>query len=67
LFCGTTLYHLHISGQIMPQDLREIVVRVGQKRVTPIHTDHPELFGKFISQQNEGVTQATYGVPIDVS
>ncbi len=51
----------------MPQDLREIVVRVGQKRVTPVNTDQPELFGKFISQQNEGVTQATYGVPIDVS
>jgi ribonuclease J len=66
-YYGMPLYHVHISGHIMPQDLRELVGQVRSRKVVPIHTEHPELFGKFISKQNEGVTQPRYGVPIEVS
>ncbi len=46
-FYGMPLYHIHVSGHIMPQQLRSLVSGVGAKRVAPIHTEHPELFLKF--------------------
>jgi ribonuclease J len=66
-FYGMPLYHVHISGHIMPQDLREFVSRVRSKKVIPIHTEHPELFGKYIANKDGSVTQPIYGVPIEVS
>ena len=46
-YYGMPLYHIHVSGHIMPQQLRALVSKVGAARVAPIHTEHPELFLKF--------------------
>ena len=46
-FYGMPLYHIHVSGHIMPQELRRLVGEIDAKRVAPIHTEHPELFAKF--------------------
>lgn len=46
-YYGMPLYHIHVSGHIMPQQLRSLVSRIGAKRVAPIHTEHPDLFLKF--------------------
>ena len=46
-FYGMPLYHIHVSGHIMPQQLKGLVGGIGAKRVAPIHTEHPELFLKF--------------------
>ncbi len=55
-FYGMPLYHIHVSGHIMPQQLRSLVGSIGAKRVAPIHTEHPELFLKFgLDDKGEGV------------
>ncbi len=52
-FYGMPLYHVHVSGHIMPQQLRSLVRGIGAKRVAPIHTEHPELFLKFALEKRE--------------
>jgi ribonuclease J len=46
---GLPMYHVHCSGHIMPDQLKSAIARISPKRVYPIHTDHPELYAKFIS------------------
>jgi len=45
---GLPLYQLHSSGHMMPTELREVVGKVGARRLVPIHTEQPELFGLFV-------------------
>jgi len=52
-FYGMPLYHIHVSGHIMPQQLRSLVSGIGAKRVAPIHTEHPELFLKFALEKRD--------------
>ncbi|HVC27351.1 MAG TPA: MBL fold metallo-hydrolase [Nitrososphaerales archaeon] len=52
-FYGMPLYHIHVSGHIMPQQLRSLVSGIGAKKVAPIHTEHPELFLKFALEKPE--------------
>ncbi len=52
-FYGMPLYHIHVSGHIMPQQLRSLVSGIGAKRVAPIHTEHPDLFLKFALEKRE--------------
>jgi ribonuclease J len=46
---GLPMYHVHCSGHIMPDQLKSAIARISPKMVYPIHTDHPELYAKFIS------------------
>ncbi len=52
-FYGMPLYHIHVSGHIMPQQLRSLVSSIGATRVAPIHTEHPELFLKFAMERRD--------------
>jgi ribonuclease J len=52
-YYGMPFYHIHVSGHIMPQQLRSLVGSVGAKRVAPIHTEHPELFLKFALEKKQ--------------
>ena len=52
-FYGMPLYHIHVSGHIMPQQLRSLVSGIGARRVAPIHTEHPELFLKFALEKRD--------------
>ena len=45
---GLPQYHVHVSGHIMPLQLRKAVEKINPKMVFPIHTEHPELFRKFV-------------------
>lgn len=45
---GLPLYQVHSSGHMMPTELRETVGKVGPKRLVPIHTEQPALFGLFV-------------------
>jgi ribonuclease J len=47
---GLPMYHVHCSGHIMPDQLKAALARIGPKRVYPIHTEHPELYAKFVSE-----------------
>lgn len=45
---GLPQYHVHVSGHIMPHQLKNVVKGISAKKVFPIHGDHPELFGRFM-------------------
>ncbi len=45
---GLPQYHVHISGHIMPLQLKEALKTMKPKKIFPIHGEHPELFGKFM-------------------
>ena len=45
---GLPQYHVHVSGHIMPLQLRAILKEINAKQVYPIHTEHAELFGGFM-------------------
>ena len=46
---GLPMYHVHCSGHIMPGELKAALGRIKPKVVYPIHTEHPELYSKFVS------------------
>jgi ribonuclease J len=46
---GLPMYHIHCSGHIMPTEIKQVIKEVSPKTLFPIHTEHPELFGKFVS------------------
>jgi len=50
---GMPLYQIHCSGHIMPNELKDIVSKIQPKRLHPIHTEHPELFAKFLNKYVE--------------
>jgi ribonuclease J len=45
---GLPQYHVHISGHIMPLQLKKTLQAINPKLIFPIHGDHPELFSKFM-------------------
>ncbi|MBS7288445.1 MAG: MBL fold metallo-hydrolase [Candidatus Freyarchaeota archaeon] len=45
---GLPQYHVHVSGHIMPVELKKVVERIKPKRVFPVHCEQPEVFAKFI-------------------
>ena len=46
---GLPMFHIHCSGHIMPTELKQAITRINPKTLFPIHTEHPELYSKFIS------------------
>ncbi len=59
---GLPLFQIHSSGNMMPTELRETIGKVSPRRLVPIHTEQPELFGLYvidltkIEQQTKGST-----------
>jgi len=52
---GLPQYHVHISGHIMPLQLKEALKTIKPKRIFPIHGEHPELFRKFMKNLNSEI------------
>ncbi len=50
---GLPMYQIHCSGHIMPNELKAITAKISPKRIYPIHTEHPELFAKFMAKCGE--------------
>ena len=46
---GLPMFHVHCSGHIMPTELRQVIEQISPKALFPIHTEHPNLFAKFVS------------------
>jgi ribonuclease J len=46
---GLPMYHIHCSGHMMPTEIKQVIRKVNPKILIPIHTEHPELYAKFIS------------------
>jgi ribonuclease J len=45
---GLPQYHVHVSGHIMPMQLKAILKEINAKEIFPIHTEKPNLFAKFM-------------------
>jgi ribonuclease J len=46
---GLPMFHIHCSGHIMPTEMRQTIDKISPKKLYPIHTEHSELFGRFVS------------------
>jgi ribonuclease J len=46
---GLPQYYIHVSGHIMPAQLRDAIERIGCAKLYPIHTEHPNLFSKYVA------------------
>lgn len=45
---GIPHYHIHVSGHIMPLQLRTAIEEVNPKLVFPVHCENPEVFRRFL-------------------
>ncbi len=45
---GLPQYHAHVSGHIMPLQLKAIIKEISAKKIFPIHTENADLFTKFM-------------------
>jgi ribonuclease J len=45
---GLPQYHVHVSGHIMPLQLKNSLKEMGAAKMFPIHTENAELFAKFM-------------------
>jgi ribonuclease J len=52
---GLPQYHVHVSGHIMPLQLKTALKEIGSAKIFPVHTENAELFGKFMRKQKSQV------------
>lgn len=52
---GLPQYQVHVSGHIMPLQLKETLEMIKPKKIFPIHGEHPELFSKFMKTLNSDI------------
>ncbi|MEM2995238.1 MAG: MBL fold metallo-hydrolase [Candidatus Bathyarchaeia archaeon] len=45
---GMPQYHIHVSGHVMPLQLKNILKRISATKIFPVHTENAELFAKFM-------------------
>ncbi len=45
---GLPQYHVHVSGHIMPLQLKSILEEINSTRIFPVHTENPHLFSRFM-------------------
>jgi len=53
---GLPQYHLHVSGHMMPLQLKKALKEINAKRVFPVHTENAGLFAKFMRDLKSQVT-----------
>jgi ribonuclease J len=45
---GLPQYHVHVSGHMMPLQLKAALKEINAERTFPIHTEHADLFARFM-------------------
>jgi ribonuclease J len=58
---GLPQYHVHVSGHIMPLQLKAILEEMDTKTIFPVHTENAELFAKFMQNSKSQVLLAEKG------
>ena len=53
---GLPQYHVHVSGHMMPLQLKKTLKRINAKRMFPVHTESAGLFAKFMRDLKSQVT-----------
>jgi len=52
---GLPQYHVHVSGHMMPLQLKAALRKINAKQIFPIHTENAELFKKFMGNAGSQV------------
>jgi ribonuclease J len=52
---GLPQYHVHVSGHIMPLQLKTILKEIRGAKIFPVHTEHADLFAKFMRNQKSQI------------
>ena len=53
---GLPQYHVHVSGHMMPLQLKSALKKINAKRIFPIHTENADSFRKFMANTESQVT-----------
>jgi len=53
---GLPQYHVHVSGHIMPLQLKKALKDINAKRIFPVHTESADLFARFMRDLKSKVT-----------
>lgn len=53
---GVPQYHVHVSGHMMPLQLKKALKEINAKRMFPVHTENAGLFAKFMRDLKSQVT-----------
>jgi ribonuclease J len=53
---GLPQYHVHVSGHMMPLQLKKALKEINAKRMFPVHTENAGLFAKFMRDLKSQVT-----------
>lgn len=53
---GLPQYHVHVSGHMMPLQLKAALKKINAKRIFPVHTENAESFKKFMGNLKSQVT-----------
>jgi ribonuclease J len=53
---GLPQYHVHVSGHMMPLQLKKALKEINAKRIFPVHTESAGLFAKFMRDLKSQVT-----------
>jgi ribonuclease J len=59
---GLPQYHVHVSGHMMPLQLKTALRKMSGKRIFPVHTENAALFKKFIDNKGDQVQLVEKGV-----
>ncbi|MCX8150268.1 MAG: MBL fold metallo-hydrolase [Candidatus Bathyarchaeota archaeon] len=54
---GLPQYHIHVSGHIMPLQLKQVLKTISPKQIFPIHTEKASLFARFMRDLQGQVRQ----------
>ena len=63
---GFRYAQLHASGHAPGSEVGELVRDISAKKVVPIHTEHPELFGQFNMEGNWALESPVRGRPVPI-
>lgn len=53
---GLPQYHVHVSGHMMPIQLKKALKEINAKRMFPVHTESADLFAKFMRDLRSQIT-----------
>ncbi len=63
---GIPCYRVHASGHAIPHDLINFICEVNPRYLIPIHTEHPEFFGKIFDKTDIKVVEPQLNKPIAI-
>jgi ribonuclease J len=63
---GLPQYHVHVSGHVLPHELRWLIQQTKPRITIPVHTEHPLLFKRLLRTLPTTVLIPRYGQSIEV-